>query len=107
LWDGPVRERKIHDVIFVGMPKLEQDATLDRSSLTLGDKGHVFLPRDAAQPRAKDRHDQSGGGIGGRVQQLFQTLSANGITADDWKAAFGLELGSFRRLASQMRVGHG
>jgi hypothetical protein len=28
------------------------------------------------------------------VQKLFQVFSDNGITADDWKAAFGLELGS-------------
>src|SRR5437879_619338 len=29
---------KIHDLLFLGMPKLEQDAALTRSSLTLGTK---------------------------------------------------------------------
>src|SRR5436189_4939272 len=33
-------------------------------------------------------------GIGGAVQKILQAFSDNGITADDWKAAFGIELGS-------------
>jgi hypothetical protein len=86
---------KIHDVIFIGMPKLEQDATLDRSSLTLATKDTFFyLAMLLNLGQRIDTINQTAG-IGGRVQQLFQTLSANGIRADDWKAAFGLELGSF------------
>ena len=34
-------------------------------------------------------------GIGDRIQKLFQVFSDNGITADDWKAGFGPELGAF------------
>jgi len=86
---------KIHDVIFVGMPKLEQDATLNRSSLTLATKDTFFYLAMLLNLGQKIDTINQTAGIGGRVQQLFQTLSANGITADDWKAAFGLELGSF------------
>jgi hypothetical protein len=86
---------KIRDVIFVGMPKLEQDATLDRSSLTLATKDTFFYLAMLLNVGQKIDTINQTAGIGGRVQQLFQTLSANGITADDWKAAFGLELGSF------------
>jgi hypothetical protein len=86
---------KIRDVIFVGMPKLEQDTTLDRSSLTLATKDTFFYLAMLLNLGQKIDTIHQTAGIGGRVQQLFQTLSANGITADDWKAAFGLELGSF------------
>jgi hypothetical protein len=86
---------KIRDVIYVGMPKLEQDATLDRSSLTLATKDTFFYLAMLLNLGQKIDTINQTAGIGGRVQQLFQTLSANGITADDWKAAFGLELGSF------------
>src|ERR1700730_634858 len=86
---------KIHDVIFVGMPKLEQDASLNRSSLTLATKDTFFYLAMLLNLGQKIDTINQAAGIGGRVQQLFQTLSANGITADDWKAAFGLELGSF------------
>jgi hypothetical protein len=85
---------KIHDVIFVGMPKLEQDATLDRSSLALATKDTFFYLAMLLNLGQKIDTINQTAGIGGRVQQLFHTLSANGITADDWKAAFGLELGS-------------
>jgi hypothetical protein len=86
---------KIRDVIFVGMPKLEQDATLNRSSLTLATRDMFFYLAMLLNLGQKIDTINQTAGVGGRVQQLFQTLSANGITADDWKAAFGLELGSF------------
>jgi hypothetical protein len=86
---------KIHDVIFVAMPKLEQDATLNRSSLTLATRDTFFYLAMLLNLGQKIDTINQTAGIGGRVQQLFQTLSANGIAADDWKAAFGLELGSF------------
>ena len=86
---------KIRDVIFVCMPKLEQDPTLNRSSLTLATRDTIFYLAMLLNLGQKIDTINQTAGIGGRVQQLFQTLSANGITADDWKAAFGLELGSF------------
>jgi hypothetical protein len=86
---------KIHDVIFVSMPKLEQDAALDRSSLTLATKDTFFYLAMLLNIGQKIDTINQAAGVGGRVQQLLQTLSANGITADDWKAAFGPELGSF------------
>jgi len=94
---------KIRDVIFVGMPKLEQDATLNRSSLTLATKDTFFYLAMLLNLGQKIDTINQTAGIGGRVQQLFQTLSANGITADDWKAAFGVELGSFAEWPTNAR----
>ena len=85
---------KIHDVLFVGMPKLEKNPALTRSSLGLGTKDTVFYL--AAMLNLGDKIDAIGQspGIGDRIQKLFQVFAESGVTVDDWKAAFGLELAS-------------
>jgi hypothetical protein len=93
---------KIHDVLFLGMPKLEQNTTLTRSSLVSRDEGDILLPRDAAQSRGKNGHSQSGGAFAGT--KIFQALSDSGITAADWKAAFGIELDLWL-IGLQARIG--
>jgi hypothetical protein len=85
---------KIHDLLFLGMPKLEQDVTLTRSSLTLGTKETFFYLSMLLNLGEKIDTLNQAAGIGGAVQKLFQAFSDSGITADDWKAAFGVELGS-------------
>jgi hypothetical protein len=85
---------KIHDLLFLGMPKLEQDVTLTRSSLTLGTKETFFYLSMLLNLGEKMETLNQAAGIGGTVQKFFQVFSDSGITADDWKAAFGLELGS-------------
>ena len=85
---------KIHDLLFLGMPKLEQDVTLTRSSLTLGTKETFFYLSMLLNLGEKIDTLNQTAGMGGAVQKLFQAFSDSGITADDWKAAFGMELGS-------------
>lgn len=85
---------KIHDLLFVGMPKLEQDAALSRSSLALGTKETFFYLSMLLNVGQKIDALNQAAGIGGAVQKFFQTFSDSGITADDWKASFGVELGS-------------
>ena len=85
---------KIHDLLFLGMPKLEQDVTLTRSSLTLGTKETFFYLSMLLNLGEKIDTLNQAAGIGGAVQKLFQAFSDSGITTDDWKAAFGMELGS-------------
>jgi hypothetical protein len=85
---------KIHDLLFVGMPKLEQDATLSRSSLALGTKETFFYLSMLLNVGQKIDALNQAAGTGGAVQKFFQTFSDSGITADDWKASFGVELGS-------------
>src|SRR5438132_4227321 len=83
---------KIHDLLFLGMPKLEQDVTLTRSSLTLGTKETFFYLSMLLNLGEKiDTLNQAAAFAGTNV---FQALVDSGITADDWKAAFGLELAS-------------
>ena len=85
---------KIHDLLFLGVPKLEQDAAITRSSLTLGTKETFFYLSMLLNIGQKIDALNQAAGIAGTMQKFFQTFSDSGITADDWKAAFGVELGS-------------
>jgi hypothetical protein len=71
---------------------LENNAVLNRSSLTLGTKDTFFYL--AMLLNLGDRIDtlNQAATLGGTVQKIFQDLAASGIAPDDWKAAFGLEL---------------
>ena len=83
---------KIHDVLFLGMPKLEHDATLTRSSVSLGTKDTFFYLAMLINLGEKmDALNQTAAFAG---TQMLQALTESGITAADWKAAFGIELGS-------------
>jgi hypothetical protein len=73
---------------------LEEHAKITRSSLTLGTKDTVFYLSMLLNVGQKFEALSQAAGVGGAMQKLFQTFSNSGITADDWKAAFGLELGS-------------
>ena len=89
---------KIHDVLFLGMPKLERNTALTRSSASLGTKETFFYLSLILNLGDKiDALNQSVAAFAGA--KLFQALADSGITADDWKAAFGLEAGIGSRLA--------
>jgi len=85
---------KLRDVLFLGMPKLETDDTLNRSSLTLGTKETFFYLAMLLNLGDKMETLNQAATLGGVVQKVFQDLATSGIAADDWKAAFGLELGA-------------
>ena len=83
---------KIHDVLFLGMPKLEHDIALTRSSLSLGTKDTFFYLAMLLNLGEKmDTLNQAAVFAG---TKMFQALTDSGITAADWKAAFEVELGS-------------
>jgi len=83
---------KMHDVLFLGMPKLEHDTTLTRSSLSLGTKDTFFCLAMLLNLGEKmDTLNQAAVFAG---TKMFQALTDSGITPADWKAAFGVELGS-------------
>lgn len=86
---------KIHDVLFVGMPKMESriDETLTQSSLTLGTK-ETFFYLSSLVKLGEKLETLNPAAIGGAVGRLFQAFSDSDITADDWKAAFSPEIGS-------------
>jgi hypothetical protein len=85
---------KIRDVLFLGMPKLENNATLNRSSLKLGTKETFFYLALLLNLGEKMETLNQAATLSGAVQKAFQDFAISGIAADDWKAAFGLELGA-------------
>jgi hypothetical protein len=85
---------KIHDLLFVGMPKVEPSTTLSRSSLTMGTRETFFYLATLLDLGKKMNALNQAAGIGGIAQKISQAFADSGITADDWKAAFGAELGS-------------
>src|SRR6266513_3249628 len=76
------------------MPKLENNATLSRSSLTLGTKETFFYLALLLNLGEKMETLNQAATLSGAVQKAFQGFAISGIAADDWKAAFGLELGA-------------
>ncbi len=83
---------KIHDVLFLGMPNLEQDTTLTRSSVSLGTKEtFLYLAILINLGEKIETLNQAAAFAGTKI---FQALGESGITAADWKAAFGIEVGS-------------
>ena len=92
---------KMHDELFLGMPKLEQDTTLSRSSLSLGTKEtFLYLSMLLNLGERMDTLNQAAAFAGTKT---FQALSDSGITSADWKAAFGIELGSLADWPSTAR----
>jgi hypothetical protein len=85
---------KIHDVVYIGMPELEQDAAFSRSSLALGTKETFFYLASLVDwSKRLALLDSANGFFGASLKKIGTALAAAGITADDWKAAFGSELG--------------
>jgi hypothetical protein len=92
---------KIHDELFLGMSKLEQDTTLSRSSLSLGTKEtFLYVSMLLNLGERMDSLNQAAAFAGTKT---FQALSDSGITSADWKAAFGIELGSLADWPSTAR----
>jgi hypothetical protein len=86
---------KIHDVFFVGMPNLNSNATLTRSSLELGTKDTFLYLATLLNVEKFAALDQPGvGPLASGLKKLFDAAARNGVTVEDWKAAFQLELGS-------------
>jgi hypothetical protein len=87
---------KIHDVFFVGMARQAQNAPLARSSVHLGTKDTFFYLAALLNIDKLTGLNQLNvsAPFPGWIHKVFDAASRNGVTAEDWKAAFDLELGS-------------
>ena len=88
---------KMHDVIFVGMPKLEEDSQLTRNSLPLGTKDTFFYLASLlnfSHQLGLLNPVAPGNFLGAGLQKIVTAFATAGVTHDDWKAAFGTELGA-------------
>lgn len=86
---------RIRDTIFVGMPKVADSGNLNRASLAVATK-ETFLYAASLFNLTKEMElgpQAAGTGWLSGLQQFTDSLSANGITLEEWKNAFGPELG--------------
>jgi hypothetical protein len=85
---------KLHDVIFVGVPKAEKSADLTRSSLPLATTTTIAYAAGVLEFSNQVGGLLSSGNnvLGPAVEKISSGLAAAGITAADWDAAFAPEL---------------
>jgi hypothetical protein len=86
---------KMRDMLFVGMPRIADQGNLTQASLPIGTKD-TFLYTGSVLNLTKEMElapQAAGFGWLGGLQKITSALSANGITLEEWKSAFGSELG--------------
>ena len=85
---------KMRDVLFVGMPQAQPERKLSRSSLDLGSADTFLYLATLINADSVGRISQTGVPSGRWLQKVFDAAGRGGVTAEDWKAAFDIELGS-------------
>jgi hypothetical protein len=86
---------KIHDLIWVGMPKMEQEAPLTRDSAALGTKDTFLYAASLLNISRQLAHiDPASAGalLGAGLNKIADALAQARISMEDWKAAFGSEV---------------
>jgi hypothetical protein len=86
---------RMRDTVFVGMPKIAEIASLTRASLPIANKDTFLYAATVLDLRKEMEPAWQTPGLGwlSGLQKFTSALSANGITAEEWKAAFGSEVG--------------
>ena len=84
---------KMRDIFFIGIPQLRQQK-LTRSSLELGTPETFLYLATLINPDRLSGISQAGLPTGNWLQKVFDAAARAGVTVDDWKAAFDLEIGS-------------
>ncbi|HJT80992.1 MAG TPA: hypothetical protein VJ719_07335 [Chthoniobacterales bacterium] len=86
---------KLHDVLFVGMPKQEQGGELTRNSLGLATRATILYATsivDFSRPAGLLFPTGDANSLGPAAQKISNALAAAGITPADWEAAFASEI---------------
>ncbi len=94
---------KMRDVFFVGMPKMQPDRKLTRSSVELATSETFLYLATLVNPDRLAEIYQGGLPTGTWIQKVFDAAARGGITVDDWKTAFDLELGSLADWPQSLR----
>jgi hypothetical protein len=86
---------RMRDTVFVGMPKIAELGSLTRASLPIANKDTFLYATTVLDLRKEMESGWQTPGLGwlSSLQKFTKSLSANGISAEEWKAAFGAELG--------------
>src|SRR5205085_8537359 len=84
---------RMRDRVFVGMPKVADLANLTRASLPIANKDTFLYAVSVLDFRKEMDAGWQTPGLAwlGGLQKMLDSLSANGITSEEWKSAFGSE----------------
>ncbi|HSP46352.1 MAG TPA: hypothetical protein VLO30_10190 [Chthoniobacterales bacterium] len=86
---------RMRDTVFVGMPRVADLGNLTRASLPIANKDTFLYAASVLDLRKEMDAGWQTPGLGwlGGLQKMLGSLSANGITLEEWKSAFGSEVG--------------
>jgi hypothetical protein len=86
---------RIRDTLFLGMPKVPDLGNLTRASLPIANKDAFLYAASVLDLRREMEPGWQTPGLGwlSGLQKITGALSANGITIEEWKTAFGSEVG--------------
>lgn len=95
---------KMHDVFFATLPR-QTDTKLTRSSEALGTADTFFYLATLLNTRNFDAFGQAAAmvPVSGWLQKFIQVSAGSGLTVEDWKAAFELELGALADWSANAR----
>jgi hypothetical protein len=88
---------KMHDLFFVGMPQQTADAELTRNSIALASTDtfiYVASLLNISKQFALVDPSPTASFLGARLQKIGRALASAGVTADQWNAVFGSEIGA-------------
>lgn len=86
---------RMRDTVFVGMPKAAELGNLTRATLPIASKDTFFYAAGLLDLRKEIESGLQTSTVGwlSSLQSIMASLSSNGITLDEWKSAFGSEVG--------------
>jgi hypothetical protein len=86
---------RIRDTVFVGMPKVADVGNLTRASLPLASKDTFLYATSVLDLRKESAPGWQSAGFAwlSGLRSITDSLSASGITIEEWRAAFGSEIG--------------
>src|SRR5436190_10857845 len=86
---------RIRETVFVGMPKTAELGILTRASLPIASKDTFFYAASLVDLRNEMEPGWQTPGLGwlGGLRTVSDSLSSNGVTPEEWKSAFGSEVG--------------
>jgi hypothetical protein len=86
---------RMRDTVFVGMPKAAELGNLTRATLPVASKDTFLYVANLLELRKEIESGWQTPALGwlSGLQRITASLSANGITFEEWKSAFGSEVG--------------
>jgi hypothetical protein len=97
---------KMHDLMFVGMPRQKHDTELTRSSLSLATRATIIYAAsviDFSKPAGILFATGGTNPLGSAAEKIGNALAAAGVKSDDWEAAFGSEISLLSEWPEQAR----